>query len=145
MFDGLLSQASNQGKKQLVAESPNRLHQLWQTKLLTYQQADQQLKNLIPELKLMYQTNQYRPTVKYYVGMAGIQSALSLSLSSQTESAALAWEIRKKMKLIWPTIRSGTKNLTLCCKKRRLSCATFWSAPKPIWNFKRYTRCIPSD
>lgn len=85
MFDGLLSQTSSQGKKQLVAESPDRLHQLWQTKLHTYQQADQQLKNLIPELKLMYQTNQHRPIVKYYVGMAGIQSALSLSLSSRTD------------------------------------------------------------
>lgn len=86
---GLASRVGDRKKKTYVAEHPEQLITYLERKSKEYQDKSQLAKNILPELRNIYNSVPHRPKVKFYEGEEGIISIYEDSLTSKTE--ILSW------------------------------------------------------
>ena len=86
---GIISRVGDHKKKTYIAEHPEQLVAYLERKSQEYVEKSEIAKNLLPELKGIYNSIPHRPRVKFYEGEAGIISIYEDSLTSQTE--ILSW------------------------------------------------------
>lgn len=71
---GLLSYADERGQKYAIAEDPERLVLRAKDAKNKLEEEENELKELLPELRVLYQTADIKPKVKVYSGVEGLKS-----------------------------------------------------------------------
>ncbi|MBU0707302.1 TrmB family transcriptional regulator [Patescibacteria group bacterium] len=74
---GLVSYYHQDKHQYFVAEDPEKLKQLHDTKQQELDESKKELKDLIPELKSIYEKQDDKPVVKFYEGHSGIKTILT--------------------------------------------------------------------
>lgn len=86
---GLIGRVGEKKKKMYVAEHPEQLIVFLEQKSKEFDEKSQLAKNILPELKDIYNSVPHRPRVKFYEGEGGIKNIYEDSLASRTE--ILSW------------------------------------------------------
>jgi sugar-specific transcriptional regulator TrmB len=87
--NGLVSHVGEQKKRTYVAENPDRLVSYLDKKSKEFKSKADEAKEILPELKGMFNLIPRKPIVKYFEGEEGILAIYEDSLSSKTE--ILSW------------------------------------------------------
>lgn len=85
MEKGLVSYYHQDKHKYFVAEDPSNLTELVSEQEKKLEKTRQDLKEIIPELKSIYDNAEDKPVVKYYEGLRGVKTILQDVLNSFTE------------------------------------------------------------
>lgn len=86
---GLVSHVGEQKKRTYIAENPERLISFLERKSKEFKAKAEEAKEVLPELKGIFNSIPRKPMVKYYEGEEGIITIYEDSLSSKTE--ILSW------------------------------------------------------
>lgn len=86
---GLVSHVGEQKKRTYVAENPDRLISFLDKKSKEFKSKAEEAKEIMPELKSLFNLIPRKPIVKYYEGEEGIIAIYEDSLRSKTE--ILSW------------------------------------------------------
>jgi len=90
---GLVSYYHKETHQYFVAEDPNKLYEVLKNKISNFRQLQEQLSEIVPQLRSMSTSVEEKPVVTYYDGLQGVRTILQDVLDKVSENKDLNYEV----------------------------------------------------